>query len=113
MTFPTLAFRPSYGVSRAVTPVILQAVFGNGYVQRARDGINNIPEAWDVSYDDLEDDDANTLEAFFEGLGGVDPFTWDPNPKGVTANYVATEWARSFDEEGKNGLKVKFTRFYG
>lgn len=103
----TLPFRPAYGASLAVTPEVLKAKFGNGYQQRLRDGINNIPEVWDVEFPNMTLVNAKTLVAFFVATGGADTFDWT-NPWGDTRKYIVTEWNPSFDEEDQVSVKAKF-----
>lgn len=54
--------------------------FGGGYSQRSADGLNTKSKNWQVVWQGITKTDANTLEAFFDGLdGGIEAFLWtDP-----------------------------------
>lgn len=57
---------------------VLQAQFGSGYTQIARDGLNSDIDSWVISYSPLEDTKLADLEAFFTTVGAVEWFTWTP-----------------------------------
>lgn len=42
------------------------AQFGDGYMQRATDGINQKQEGWNVVYDNLQTADRDTVQAFID-----------------------------------------------
>lgn len=77
MTTPTLEMpmQPSYGPTKKdVQFDILKAEFGDGYSQRAADGINNSKEMYDVGWDSLTIAEANDIEAFIRARKGYESF---------------------------------------
>jgi len=87
-----LPIQPDYSSPVKFTPKVLAAGFGDGYTQRAANGLNALVESWDLSYQDLTDDEVGVLLAFFAGLGGVDNFTWQSKYASVPKKYVCGQW---------------------
>jgi len=73
-----LFYTPEYGSQPSVETRILKADFGDGYTQRAADGINNIIETWDLSWKNLQKNFANRLNNFFREKKGYISFKWIP-----------------------------------
>lgn len=71
-------------------PRVRRVVFGNGYEQRSRDGINNIVEDWSLVWDNITQAEMVQLETFLDTLAGTDYFTWTP-PGGTEKKFVQTE----------------------
>lgn len=91
----TLPFEPKRdGVSRlTVTPRVLRNDFGDGYSQRAADGLNDTPQVWELKFE-LNGTDSDTLIAFFESIGGHTTFEWTP-PRRSQGKYILQEWSES------------------
>lgn len=71
----TPAYAPSpQSTSRDDTPRVLRSDFGDGYSQRARDGINFSRRTVTLQWDALAATDADVIEAFFAARGGTDAF---------------------------------------
>jgi phage-related protein len=91
----TLTYVPSYSTEVDTEPRVDLAQFGDGYAQRAADGINNMPEKWNLVYENVDITTSNAIIAFFKALGGYIAFDWTP-PDGVAGRYVATSWKRTY-----------------
>ena len=78
----------TYGSSRAVTPNILSADFGDGYSQDIPNGINSTPENVTLSFQ-LTPDDASSCYAFLKRQGGTKRF-WLTLPDEVDPIKVKT-----------------------
>lgn len=87
--------KPTYQITRTITPRILRADFGDGYVQRTSDGINTQKQIWNLEWT-VNSTDANTLLEFFELRNGYDDFTWTPSGESTSKNFVCTSWVKSF-----------------
>ena len=66
----------------------LSAGYGDGYSQRANDGINNKVETWTVKYVPLLQADRNTVMTVFDTVQGVDYVTWTPPGDSTSKKYV-------------------------
>ena len=90
----TLPFEPKLAgdASATVTPRTLRVDFGDGYNQRAGDGINTTPAKWTLKWD-LIAADATTLITFFRTHGGYTAFEWTP-PRSATGpkKFIINDW---------------------
>lgn len=60
------------GIQQAPEPRVLKAQFGDGYEMRVRDGINNTPRSWGLTFNNRTKEDIDNLYAFFNRLASVD-----------------------------------------
>ena len=97
MTLPTFAppVSPSVNSQKTVQPRVLKAEFGDGYRQRAADGLNSRPAAWDLKWDALTTADADAIEGFLAARGGVEAFWWTPLDAATPLKFVAESWGRA------------------
>jgi len=110
-TLPSI--RPSLTSSKSVKARILKNEFGDGYSQRAADGLNNTPASWTLIWGGRTKADIDTLEAFFEGLGGWDTIEWTPEHESTEKKFICTEWSRSFyDNDENDTLTAKLEQVY-
>ena len=91
----TPAKPPSYNSTLQVVPRVLETPFGDGYKQRAGDGLNDVAETWDLTWAALLPADADTIEAFFVARAGREAFWWTPPRGGSAKKYVCTKWSRA------------------
>ncbi|MDY6958075.1 MAG: phage tail protein, partial [Halobacteriota archaeon] len=107
-----LPFEPlREGSSRkTVTPRVLRNDFGDGYSQRAADGLNYVPQVWDLKWI-LNGTDSDTLITFFETKGGHTAFNWTP-PRGTAGKYVLLEWTETPIDTQANIITARITQEY-
>ena len=67
--------------------------YGDGYIQRASDGINTQKEVWNILYDNLTSAQVVTLQAFFDTVGMFGVIEWAP------PNEVEKKWIIDPDSE--------------
>jgi|TARA_B110000914_G_C15331604_1_gene384977 phage-related protein len=60
------------GLQQSAKPRILKAQFGDGYEMRMKDGINNTPRTWTLSFANRTKADIDDLYTFMNGLAEVD-----------------------------------------
>lgn len=82
----------SYGTNMSESFRARRVNFGDGYSQRAKDGLNTAKQVWQLTWKNISDADAETLRVFFEGLGGVDIIDWQPYGQAVTLKWTANEF---------------------
>jgi phage-related protein len=70
------------------------ANYGDGYMQRAGDGINKKRESWALIYDNLTQTERDTLATFIDSVGMNDTIEW-------TAPGDATEKKWIIDPESE------------
>jgi phage-related protein len=102
---------PSLASSKAVKTRILTADFGDGYSQRAADGLNNVRHVWSLTWKNLSDEDADTIEAFFVARRGYQAFLWAA-PGAEQATYICSGWERGWITAGSDSLSATFEQVF-
>ncbi|MCH9665874.1 MAG: phage tail protein [Gammaproteobacteria bacterium] len=92
---------------------VLEASFGDGYVQAAADGINNIREEWQLSWSGITDVEGSQIVAFLNSHGGYKAFRWTPPRAAEFQLYRCTTFTDvPLGPEGYL-ISATFVRFYG
>lgn len=109
--------QPDKGFSRATTPKVILASFGDGYEQRIADGINILNQSMGVSFSTRPKAEIDDLVAFFESLGGVSRFKFnieDSNEGSSTETIlcVCPTWSQTWAFDNFYSLTATFRRVY-
>lgn len=85
----------SYGTAMTQNYRRKRVDFGDGYSQRARDGLNVAPQQWQLSWLRISDADTETLRVFFEAQAGVGIIDWAPynQNQALPLKWTATGWS--------------------
>lgn len=90
--------------------------FGDGYTQRAPDGLNPFEDTWDLLFDQVDDAIGNSIETFFKARAttlGFEAFTWTPIWfVGAAIKVVCKRWTRTRVDLGISTLTATFERVY-
>ena len=100
----------SQSSTRRRTYKTLRAQFGNGYAQTAPDGINNVMDVWEVTYENLTQSERDSLITVLDTVQGWDVLTWQApgdattkkwrvTPDGWSESTTGTLWTVSFSLE--------------
>jgi phage-related protein len=109
------------GLSRQSQPRILQVSFGDGYEQRAIDGINSIEETFSASFNNRDYLELNLIRKFFELKAGVTNFTINitntvdtPTPAETheAINVICSTWSNIYQHTTNYALTATFKRVY-
>jgi len=100
---------PSYGTQANNKPRVLETQFGDGYAQRAGDGINSNPQTWAITFIDIPPADADAIDTFLGTQAGVTPFDWT-TPKGDALRFTCSDWHRTYDSYGGHGVTATFVQ---
>ncbi len=90
-------------IEESATFVIDKIQFGDGYVQRIPNGINNGLRKWSVSFTDKSKTDADAIVAFFQGKYGATSFTWKPQGFDSDVHVVCPTYSRPIQNRYKDG----------
>jgi phage-related protein len=85
---------------------------GDGYQQRAADGINNKTERYAVVWEGVSDTDADTLADFFDGVYGVVNFAWTPPRESSSKKWIVESYSRGYPHPDNDNLSAIFERVY-
>ncbi len=77
--------------SKVNTARVLRTDFGDGYSQRAGDGINCLKRAYTLSWVG-SNTNINALITHFEERAGYQSFTWTPDGESTEYKWVCEEW---------------------
>lgn len=86
-TYPTISTLPAVSSQKTTMYRQITLQFGDGYMQNAPDGINNVYYKWDVKYENVKLADRNTLQTFFDSIGLWSWFSWT-----APGDSVARKW---------------------
>jgi phage-related protein len=87
-------------------PRVLKNNFGDGYSQRAGDGLNIILEKWTVEFTDSVTN-ITAIDDFLTAREGWDDFDWT-SPRGTSSKYICPRWTRAFISVGVDRISAEF-----
>jgi phage-related protein len=100
---------PSFGLEDQREPRIRVLQFGDGYMQRTRDGINHDQESMTWKWENLTFAEYSSIWGFFVARGGDQAFLYTV-PWGTTGNvqkkYIALKYERSRDTAGAYNVRA-------
>lgn len=81
----------SYSPSVQPTFAVDSVQFGDGYQQRRPAGLSSVTESWDVSWNQLDQQDYDILYRFLMSRRGVYAFLWQPPWDNAAKRWVCTD----------------------
>lgn len=106
---------PGYGASKMSAPQIRSTSFGDGYSQRLKWGLNIDPKSWNVSWRNISESDADTLEAFFiaRAEDGA-AFDWEPPDvsSGTTYKFICLNWSKDIPYKDRANIGATFQQVF-
>lgn len=113
MTRPVWIWTESAGTQLSDSVSLLEAGFGDGYVQRQPDGINALKQNWDFRGTEIDDDAATEMVAFLRARNGAEAFEYTPMWETTAVLVTCKEWTRSPSQTpGYSDFTAKFVRSY-
>lgn len=108
---PTFTWLPEYGADVEIKPKVNRAVFGDGYEQRVRDGINTKARTWNLTFMKSASD-IDLIDSFLSNEAGAGSFDWIP-PRGATGKWVCDTWKRGISNPGYETITTTFREVFG
>jgi phage-related protein len=91
----TFTYPVSYATTQTREPRITEVRFDdNGYSLRMKRGMNADLQVWEVQLNAIAIYDANNMEAFLQGHGGVDWFWWLAPRHTSPRKFICKRWTR-------------------
>ena len=109
-TFPVLPVSP--GSERRRSPRIHEVELGDGYVQRAGRGINNLGRSYRARWEQRLLTELDPLDAFLEARGGVEPFYFTIAGD-VQRQWICKTWSRTRRSAIRGDLLAEFVEDFG
>lgn len=104
---------PSRGFTAETTARVREAKFGDGYVQRVAEGINNVNQTWNLQFQSNAVETIAAIEAFLISKGGYQAFTWLPPGEATEVKVMCNKWSKTYESEISRNLTATFERVYG
>jgi phage-related protein len=83
-------------------PRVAVTRYGDGYEERAADGLNPKPQRWTLAFRGIERGVADAIVAFFRArvdpVTGLEPFDWTPLWHSAPIRVVCRSWTRTLGE---------------
>ena len=98
---------PDGSTPESSKPRVKKAQFGDGYSQRAGDGINTDLKQWSLSFSNRAEADIDLICAFLEGKGATTAFTFQPPKNASEVSVICESWTR--DERAIDFCTVRAT----
>jgi phage-related protein len=107
---------PDKGMNKTSAPKVLSASFGDGYEQRLVDGINNLAQSYQVSFNNRTNDEIDDIVQYLDSLNAVTSFTFtvpDSNNGGETAiKVVCDSYSQAYQHDQFYSAQATFRRVY-
>jgi len=104
--FPTLTRGTPIGTQKSSTFRTLESGFGDGYTQRAGDGLNAVRATWSLAYKWLTNADADTLEAYLEERGGYQTIDWTAPKKSSAQKWICKGYQRVEEKDTHASITI-------
>ena len=109
-TTPTFGWQVDYTSHSTSAPRVLTAAYGDGYQQRAGDGINTNPKQIPFTFT-RDTETVNEVEAQLDVWGGVQAFFYI-NPTGTVARYVCQQYDVQYVDFNESTLTGTFLEVF-
>lgn len=110
-TFP--AITPAYGAQKTSSPTNRVVKFGDGYEQVLRFGLNQNPKSWSLSWQNITEADADTIETFLDARANDgDAFDWTPPGEATSYKWRCDEWSKTIPYNNRATITATFRQVY-
>jgi phage-related protein len=109
-SFPAIA--ASFGSELSRTPRTLKNAFGNGYEQRAGDGLNAVPQAWQVVWENIAFSECTAIDSFLAGQKGYLAFLWTPPGAAAPLQVKCEGWSLGKTSGNTGTVKARFDQVF-
>jgi phage-related protein len=110
-TFP--AITPAYGAEKRSAPVLRRVQFGDGYEQRLRFGLNQNPKVWSLTWNNITETDADTIETFLDARADDGAsFDWTPPAESIAYKWVCEEWNKTIPYNNRAIITATFRQVF-
>lgn len=104
-------WKADFGAQEKTTPRVLVLSFGDGYEQRAANGIHRVSRSWSLTFSNRTDVEAAEIIDFLSTAGGVTGFTWTP-PFGAVGTWKVSSWQHSITNYDVNNIVAEFIEVF-
>lgn len=110
-TFP--AITASYGAQKSSKPKMRMTQFGDGYEQRTTFGLNQNPKEWSLTWQNITEANADTIEAFLDARAADGTsFDWTPPDTATSYKWVCQQWDKTIPYVGRATITATFRQVF-
>ena len=110
-TFP--AITASYGAQKSSKPKMRMTQFGDGYEQRTTFGLNQNPKEWSLTWRNITEANADTIEAFLDARAADGAsFDWTPPDTATSYKWVCQQWDKTIPYTGRATITATFRQVF-
>ena len=110
-TFP--AITASYGAQKSSKPKMRMTQFGDGYEQRTTFGLNQNPKEWSLTWQNITETNADTIEAFLDARAADGAsFDWTPPDTATSYKWVCQQWDKTIPYTGRATITATFRQVF-
>lgn len=110
-TAPVFTWKPDQGAAVEDNCVVVEAKFGDGYVQRAAPGLNSVQQIWTLSFTLRQVSEVNAIYSFLKACKGVSYFVWT-TPFGETLKFTCKKFSRTANYSTNAALSATFEQVF-
>ena len=112
MTTFSPTYKPDVGLAIKIKQRILEANFGDGYTQRAKDGINGRAYKVPLTWTNLQLSEANDLIDFFDAQGGFLAFNYTLPNEATPDKFICKEYGKTYEKGNTYVVQALFEKVY-
>ena len=110
-TFPSID--PDFGAQKSSQPNVRKVQFGDGFETRLTYGLNQNPKVWTLSFVNLTEADADTIETFLDARAADNAsFDWSPPDESDTYKWVCESWSKSIPFANRATIQTTFRQVF-
>ena len=103
---------PTYGTTSNKEPRILRAEFGDGYSQRAGDGLNTDPIKVTLNFDALTVEQADQVFNFLSARAGWDSFYYTLPRESSPRIFICPKFSRQYVLPNTDAITAEFEEVF-
>lgn len=98
----------SPGARLRAEPRVAKTPFGDGYTQRAADGINTLLQQWDLVFRNVSPEEGDAMCDFLQEHDGRIPFDYWPMRGAAKIKVICESWDRAFTKDFESDITCRF-----
>lgn len=112
MTIETFSAIPSRSFRKTKKTRVRVSSFGDGYEQRALDGINTIGQEFQLQFTNISISSAQDIDDFLDARGGLEAFYWTPTGDATQMLFKCEEWDVEYSSHISRSVTATFKRVF-
>jgi phage-related protein len=87
--------------------------FGDGYQQRLTYGLNQNPKSWDLTWQNITETNADTIETFLNNRAADNAsFDWSPPDETTSYKWICPQWNKTITYNNRATITATFQQVF-